>query len=133
MLIAVSIGLLASLLMGALFVPTGGRFSPTSGGMRALSLYCVLSGLAWWLSLFSVACLLSQRLYFAITLVVVLHGVLIAVNYTKFTALKEPFILQDERLFQCCELGVVNRNQHPMQHDNQGNGKIKPLTEQAGH
>jgi len=99
MLIAVSIGLLASLLMGALFVPTRGRFSPTSGGMRALSLYCVLSGLAWWLSLFSVACLLSQRLYFAITLVVVLHGVLIAVNYTKFTALKEPFILQDFEYF----------------------------------
>lgn len=92
MLTVVSTGLLVSLLMGTLVNPTGGR-------PRLPDIYALLSGLGWWLSWFAAICLISQRPYFAATLVVVFHAVLIAVNYSKFTALKEPFILQDFEYF----------------------------------
>lgn len=92
MLIVVTAGLLISLLMGSLVNPLGGR--PKLPG-----LYSILSGLAWWLAWFGAACLLSQRLYFSVSLVVILHGVLIAVNHAKFTSLREPFILQDFEYF----------------------------------
>lgn len=92
MLIAVSTGLFASLLISSLVNPTGQR-------LRLPGLYALLSGLGWWLTLFGVVCLLSQRLYFSVTFVVVWHSVLMAVNHSKFTALKEPFILQDFEYF----------------------------------
>ncbi|WP_432697885.1 LTA synthase family protein [Marinobacterium sp. YM272] len=92
MLLIVSAGLLVSVLMAALVSPTGGR-------PRLPNSYAWLSGLAWWLAWFAAVCLISQRPYFAATLVVVLHAVLIAVNYSKFTALREPFILQDFEYF----------------------------------
>jgi hypothetical protein len=92
MLIAVSTGLFASLLISILVNPTGQR-------LRLPGLYALLSGLGWWLTLFGVVCLFSQRPYFSVTFVVVWHGVLMAVNHAKFTALKEPFILQDFEYF----------------------------------
>ncbi|SEG55220.1 LTA synthase family protein [Marinobacterium lutimaris] len=92
MLIVVVSGLVISLLMGALVSPVGAK-------PRLPGIYAVLSGLAWWLAWFGAACLLSQRLYFSVSLVVILHGVLIAVNHAKFTSLQEPFILQDFEYF----------------------------------
>jgi phosphoglycerol transferase MdoB-like AlkP superfamily enzyme len=92
MLMAASSGLFLSLLMGALIGPAGKT-------LRRPSIYSLLSGLAWWLSLFALTCLVSQRLYFSITFVVVWHGVILAVNHAKYTTLKEPFILQDFEYF----------------------------------
>ncbi len=92
MLTVVSAGLFVSLLMGSLV-------SPTSDRARLPGLYAVLSGLAWWFAWFGTACLLSERLYFSVALVVILHAVLIAVNHAKYTSLREPFILQDFEYF----------------------------------
>ncbi len=92
MLLSVLTGLLISAVLGCAINPVGER-------PRLPDFYTLCSGAAWWLSFFALACLLTQRLYFAVTLVVVLHGVLIAVNHTKFKALKEPFILQDFEYF----------------------------------
>jgi hypothetical protein len=91
-MLAVLSGIMLSAVLGALINPLGER-------PRVPSAYALCSGLAWWLAFFAVGCLLTQRLYFAITLVVVLHGVLLAVNHAKFTALREPFILQDFEYF----------------------------------
>lgn len=91
-MLAVLSGIMLSAVMGVLINPLGER-------PRVPSAYALCSGLAWWLAFFAVGCLLTQRLYFAITLVVVLHGVLLAVNHAKFTALREPFILQDFEYF----------------------------------
>lgn len=92
MLAFVLTGFLISALLGCAINPVGER-------PRVPDFYTLCSGTAWWMAFFSVGCLLSQRPYFAVTLVVVLHAVLIAVNHTKYKALKEPFILQDFEYF----------------------------------
>ncbi|NWO04309.1 MAG: LTA synthase family protein [Alteromonadaceae bacterium] len=92
MLVAVFTGLLLSLLISILVNPTGQR-------PRLPGLYALLAGSGWWLVLFGLVCLLSQRPYFSMAFVVVWHGVLLAVNHAKFAALKEPFILQDFEYF----------------------------------
>lgn len=85
-------GLLVSSVMGALVNPLGEK-------PRRPTLFVGMSGLAWWLTFFAVACLISQRPYFSVTLVVVLHGILLLINYSKYTSLKEPFVLQDFEYF----------------------------------
>src|SRR5690554_4166175 len=85
-------GLLVSSVMGALVNPLGEK-------PRRPTLFVGMSGLAWWLTFFAVACLISQRPYFSVTLIVVLHGILLLINYSKYTSLKEPFILQDFEYF----------------------------------
>lgn len=91
MLVVLS-GVLLSAMMGVLINPLGER-------PRFPSVYVLCVGLGWWLAIFAISCLFTQRLYFSVTLVVVLHAVLIAVNYAKFVALREPFILQDFEYF----------------------------------
>lgn len=91
---------LAAMLGGLCISAFVGRLiKPVPGASPRYPLFSSVIGAGCWLALFACALLVLQRPIFAAGFVVVMHLVLVAVNFAKYLSLNEPFVIQDFEYF----------------------------------